>query len=272
VTDSPRRHVSAHLEVAVEQSLDAVLKVAVCDQPGLLIDERLAIALDGEPLTPDELSLPGEGRAHLLTARPGLLTVDYQATIDGRAAPQAATRADYVVYARPSRYAESDRLEAIARDEFGGLRPGPALLGTVSAWVNAKLGYVPGSSAPTDGAVQTLLRREGVCRDYAHLVVALLRALDVPARVAAVYAPGLQPPDFHAVAEAIVDGCWRVTDATPLTAPRAGLVRIATGRDAADVAFRSTYGGACALTRIAVTASADGELPADDAAKLASIG
>ena len=89
--------------------------------------------------------------------------------------------------------------------------------------------------------------------------------------MASVYAPGLQPMDFHAVAEAIVDGCWRVVDAT-LLAPRAGLVRIATGRDAADTAFLSTYGGVATLTSIAVMAVLDGELPADDVTRLTSIG
>jgi len=268
---APRRQVRAQLEVMVEQSLDAVLKVAVCDLPGLTIEESLTITLDGAPLTASELVIPGEGRCHLVSARPGLLAVDYQATIDGHGAAEAATPADYVIYARPSRYAESDLLAAVARDEFGGLSAGPDLLAAVSSWVGAKLSYVLGSSGPTDGAVQTLLRRQGVCRDYAHLVVALLRALDVPARMASAYAPGLQPMDFHAVAEAIVDGCWRVVDAT-LLAPRAGLVRIATGRDAADVAFLSTYGGVGTLTSIEVTAVLDGELPGDDITQLASIG
>ena len=81
-----------------------------------------------------------------------------------------------------------------------------------------------------------------MCRDYAHLVVGLLRAMEVPARLASVYAPGLDPMDFHAVAEAWIDGAWHVLDAT-LLAPRSSLVRIATGRDAADTAFLSSYGG-----------------------------
>ena len=80
------------------------------------------------------------------------------------------------------------------------------ILGAVSSWVGRQLVYVSGSSLPTHGAVDTLLGGRGVCRDYAHLVVALLRARDVPARVAAVYAPGLQPMDFHAVAEASSTG------------------------------------------------------------------
>jgi transglutaminase-like putative cysteine protease len=271
VDDPCRRHVRAQLEVEVRQSLDAILKVAVSDRPGVALNERLTITLDGEPMTAAEVIIPGEGRSHVLTVRPGLLSVDYQATIDGRSAAPTVTPADYLIYARPSRYAESDRLGAVARAEFAGLSGSPDLLAAVSSWVGTKLSYVPGSSGPTDGAVQTLLSRQGVCRDYAHLVVALLRALDVPARMAAVYAPGLQPMDFHAVAEAIVDGCWRVVDAT-LLAPRAGLVRIATGRDAADTAFLSTYGGAATLTSIEIMAVLDGDLPGDDVARLASIG
>jgi len=111
----------------------------------------------------------------------------------------------------------------------------------VSSWVGTRIAYVTGSSLPTDGAVRTLLSRRGVCRDFAHLVVAFLRALDVPARVVGVYAPGLSPMDFHAVAEAAIDGVWHVVDATTL-APRQSLVRIATGRDAADIAFLSARG------------------------------
>ena len=87
--------------------------------------------------------------------------------------------------------------------------------------MGTRLNYVPGSSDPIDGAADTLLAGTGVCRDYAHLVVALLRAVFVPARLVSVYAPGLYPMDFHAVAEAFIDGQWRVVDAT-LLAPRQG--------------------------------------------------
>jgi transglutaminase-like putative cysteine protease len=92
-----------------------------------------------------------------------------------------------------------------------------------------------------------------VCRDYAHVVIALLRAMDVPARYAACYAPGLRPMDFHAVAEAYHDGSWYVIDATRL-ANRRSLVRIATGRDAADCAFLSYHGGHVGLQRMRVDA------------------
>lgn len=144
------------------------------------------------------------------------------------------------------------------------------LLEKVSSWVGTRLQYVPGSSDPIDGATDTLLAGAGVCRDYAHLVIALLRALDVPARLVAVYAPGCQPMDFHAVAEAFVDGAWRVVDATCL-APRQSMVRIATGRDAADTAFLDNHKGSIALQNMTVTAVADGELPRDSVKELVSL-
>jgi transglutaminase-like putative cysteine protease len=141
----------------------------------------------------------------------------------------------------------------------------------VSSWVGWELGYESGSSLPTHGAVDTLLGGRGVCRDFAHLVAALLRARDVPARVAAVYAPGLHPMDFHAVAEALVDGTWRVVDAT-LLAPRSSLVRIATGRDAADTAFLTVIGGTVDLVGLEVSAIVEGTLPGDDPRELVSLG
>ena len=130
----------------------------------------------------------------------------------------------------------------MAQAEFAGIEHPKDLLPAISSWVGTQLSYVPGSSRPTDGAVETLLQRRGVCRDYAHLVIALLRSLDVPARLTSVYAPGLDPMDFHAVAEAAIGGKWYVVDAT-LLAPRKSLVRICTGRDAADTAFLSSYRG-----------------------------
>ena len=139
----------------------------------------------------------------------------------------------------------------------------------MSSWVGTKLSYVSGSSLPTDGAVRTLLARQGVCRDYSHLCVALLRAQGIPARLVAVYAPGLDPMDFHAVAEAWVDDGWRVVDATTL-APRGTLVRIATGRDASDTAFLNVLSGRADLVDVVVTATAD-TLPDDDLDRLVSI-
>ena len=166
------------------------------------------------------------------------------------------------MYLRPSRYAEADKFFGFAATEFGQYTGSATLLAKVSSWVGARLNYVPGSSDPIDGAVDTLLAGAGVCRDYAHLVVAMLRAVKVPARVVAVYPPGCDPMDFHAVAEAWVEGGWHVVDATTL-APRSTLIRIATGRDAADSAFLTTISGRVDLVDMQITAVVDA-LPNDD--------
>ncbi|WP_341769303.1 transglutaminase-like domain-containing protein, partial [Enterobacter hormaechei] len=116
----------------------------------------------------------------------------------------------------------------------------------------------------TDSAVTTLMTGQGVCRDYAHVVISLLRAMDVPARYAACYAPGLNPMDFHAVAEAYLEGSWYVIDATRL-ANRHSLVRISTGRDAADCAFLSYHGANVVMPRLRVDAWAMPDASSPDA-------
>ena len=266
----PCRRVGARLVLRVHEPLRLVLQVAVSGMAPAGIEEHLDVTCGGTPLELTEVQVPGAGRVHIGDPPPGELTVDYAATIRGTAQRPTVTDADRVTYLRPSRYAESDRLAPIAHAEFAGISGGAELLAAVSSWTGSQLSYVPGSSGPTEGAVDTLLKRQGVCRDYAHLVIALLRALDVPARMAAVYAPGLNPMDFHAVAEAAIGDEWRVVDAT-LLAPRSSLVRIATGRDAADTPFLSAYGGAADLLETEVTAVVDGQLPGDNVHALVSL-
>ena len=127
-----------------------------------------------------------------------------------------------------------------------------------------------GASGPTTDAADTLLAGAGVCRDFAHLVATLCRAVVVPARVAAVYAPGLDPMDFHLVVETAVDDAWWVWDATRL-APRQSLIRVATGRDAADVAFATILRGDVTPIGMEITAVADGDLPVDDHTSLVAL-
>lgn len=232
--------------------------------------ESLAVSVDGVEIPVVEVAVPGSGRVHRFPSGPGRLEIVYDATVSGPLAIAEVGPAEEVVYLRPSRYAESDRLTSFAHGEFAGITRPEDILGAVSSWVGTHLHYVPGSSRPTDGAVETLLGRQGVCRDFAHLVIALLRGLDIPARLTAVYAPGLEPMDFHAVAEAAIDGTWYVVDAT-LLAPRPSLLRICTGRDAADTAFLSTYGGEARLLWSSVTASIGGDLPSDDVLSLVTL-
>jgi transglutaminase-like putative cysteine protease len=263
-----QRSVSAHLELDISGRTDMVFSLAVSVN-SLFNRENLSITLDGEPQVATELVDRHGTRLHRLIGGAGRMVVDYSADVAGRSQPAPVDEIDVITYLRPSRYCESDSLLPTARSEFAGLS-GHALLTAVTLWVWEKLSYVPGSSLVTDGASRTLMARRGVCRDYAHLVIALLRALDVPARMAAVYAPGLSPMDFHAVAEAHIDGQWWVVDATRL-APRQSLLRISTGRDAADIAFLTNHWADLTLTRLEVLAVAD-VLPVDDGQQLLQLG
>ncbi len=256
-----RRSVTAHLEVFVAEESDIVLAIAAADGYDRH-DEQLLVSLDGVPIN----ATPHGHLCFLENVPRGLLLVDYQATVMGGALPATATAHDVFQYIRPSRYCESDRLGPLARAEFGGL-VGADLLAGVSSWVGVNIAYVTGSSRPIDGAVATLLAREGVCRDFAHLTAALLRANNVAARVVSVYAPGLVPMDFHVVTEACLDGAWYVVDPTCL-APRGSMVRIATGADASDIAFLTTLRGVVELNFISVSAITDADLPSDDLTRL----
>ena len=224
-------------------------------------------ALNGEPIEALEVSGLHGNRIHKSGPQRGNLQVGYTATIVGKTDPAPVTEYDLTMYLWPSRYAEADKFYGFAATEFGNYADATALLENVSLWVGTRPNYVPGSSDPIDGAVDTLLAGNSVCRDYAHLVVTLLRAVNVPARLVAVYAPGLSPMDSHAVAEAFVDGAWRVVDATCL-APRQTRVRIATGR---DTAFLDNHKGAINLNNMTVTATSDGDLPKDSVDQLVSI-
>src|SRR6516162_10815263 len=207
-----KREVGVELEVQITAPTTLEFQIAVAPHPNTQVSERLSFVLDGNPVQPVEISGVHGNRIHKLDAPVGNLTVDYAATIVGQTDPAPVTEYDLSMYLRPSRYAEADKFYGFAATEFGNYIDSATLLEHVSSWVGTRLNYVPGSSDPIDGAVDTLLAGAGVCRDYAHLVIALLRALHMPARLAAVYAPGCDPMDFHAVAEAYVDGEWRVVD------------------------------------------------------------
>jgi hypothetical protein len=266
------RSVSCEVELDVREEAQLVWSVAVAGTPTTgpeIAQEELSISVDGTPVQVEEVGVADGGRLHVCTAQPGRLTLSYAARVVGHAAPASVDPVDDIVYRRPSRYAESDELGPTAWAEFSRLE-GKALVDAVSSWVGTQLYYVSGSSRVTDGATQTLLQRQGVCRDFAHLVIALLRARNVPARLVAVYAPGLSPMDFHAVVEAAVDGRWYVVDATAL-APRESLLRISTGRDASDTAFLTVQSGRADLRTMQVQATAEPALPTDDLTNLVSL-
>jgi transglutaminase-like putative cysteine protease len=215
----------------------------------LLIEDLLTVDGAG-PLTP----IAGEdgiGQRTWLNAQ-GPFRAGYRATLDIErslvaidalpATPHRELPAHVVPYLWPSRYCESDRFEAFVERGFGALEGGAKLL-AMRDWIRAEMDYVPGSSDTRTTAADAFVARQGVCRDFAHLMASFARAAGVPARLTSAYAWRLTPPDFHAVVEVWLDGAWHFLDATRL-APLEGLARICVGRDATDIAFMTIFGSA----------------------------
>ena len=141
----------------------------------------------------------------------------------------------------PSRYCQSDRLPRAVHSDFGHLPPGHGRVTAICNWIHDQIEYRRGTSDEHTSAADTLIDRAGVCRDFAHLGIALCRAMGIPARFVSCYAWQLDPPDFHAVFEAYLGGRWYLFDATRQAALD-GLVRIGVGRDASEVAFTTING------------------------------
>ncbi len=240
------------------------LQVAAASSAGSFEVDELAVELDGRRIAVDEVAVEHGGRAHIVACGAGRLSVDYRSIVQRAANDDGIpTAAEKLFAVRPSRYCPSDLLEAFADVELGVPVDPTARGRVIGDWVFSRLRYEPGSSGPFDTAVDTLLAGQGVCRDFAHLTMALCRAAGVPARLVSVYAPGVTPMDFHAVAEVATGDRWEIVDATRM-APRQSLVRIATGRDAGDTAFSTTLDGSAELLTSTVTAFVHGDLPIDD--------
>ncbi|PZX17744.1 transglutaminase superfamily protein [Palleronia aestuarii] len=145
-----------------------------------------------------------------------------------------------VRYLMASRYCPSDEFQSFVGAEFGSLSGG-ACIKAMSDWIEDCLSYVPGSSHAGTTALDTFVQRRGICRDYAHLLISLARASAIPARMVSAYGPEVTPMDFHAVVEVWLDGGWRLVDPSGMSAPDR-LAIIGVGRDAADIAFLTSYG------------------------------
>lgn len=144
-------------------------------------------------------------------------------------------------YISPSRHCESDKLMDFATNEFGFLPDNYSKALAIEEWIYSNIIYTTGSTNSSASAAETLLSKTGVCKDFAHLGIALCRALDIPARYFTGYACHLNPPDFHACFEAYIGGHWIIFDPTKL-APLNGLVKIANGKDASEAAVASYFG------------------------------
>jgi transglutaminase-like putative cysteine protease len=200
-------------------------------------------------------TMPESGNRYLrILGEPGELRVRYEAEVELSPRledPDAVTEIsagqlpfEVLTHLYPSRYCQSDKLRRFAGRTFRDLPPGYHRVNGVCNWIRDNVDYALGSSDLLTSAFDTVTQRIGVCRDFAHLGIALCRALGIPARYVSAYAWRLEPPDFHAVFEAFLHGPsgagWYLFDPTRMSAPD-GLVRIGLGRDAAEVAFCTAY-------------------------------
>jgi transglutaminase-like putative cysteine protease len=209
-----------------------------------------------QPLTPVIYTDPTYGSRYMrLKAEPGVLAIRYDATVDIvhhtesparlEEVPIAQLPPEVLPYIYPSRYCQSDRLHKFATREFGHLRQGYWRVQTIHDWVRQRTRFLTGSSNGSTSALDTIVEQVGVCRDFAHLMIALCRAVNIPARFISGIdygaAPELGPPDFHAYVEVFLGDRWYLFDPTGISPPM-GLVRLGTGRDAADVSFATIFG------------------------------
>jgi transglutaminase-like putative cysteine protease len=261
--------IGSELSYDIRQATVLLLKISAAYTPHQkMVREEL---LFNPGLQVESLDVGSDGnRMHRVFVEPCKLLISYNATVeltpdfaqpsDVLEAGRSQIPADVLPYLNPSRYCESDLLARFAYEEFGKLALGYQRVQAICDWVNQFLDYTPGSTNATTTASDVLLMRTGVCRDYAHLTITLCRGIGIPARYVSGYAADLFPPDFHGFMEAFLDGRWFLFDPSKL-APLTGLVRIGTGRDAADVAFATINGNAILTQKVVWAAHSQDSRP-----------
>jgi hypothetical protein len=246
--------VSLEYEVLDQAGADFIFNIhAATTAHQTVTAEQLVINQD---LTPEIAADTTTGSRFMrLHANPGVLVVTYHAmvTVDHHLAepdtlqevPIRCLPLGVMPYLYPSRYCQSDRLMKLALAEFNGVWAGYSRVLAIQHWVQRHLTFTSNTTTSTTSAVDSLIDRVGVCRDFAHLMIALCRALNIPARIVTATDFGasaaLGPPDFHAYVEAYLGDRWYLFDASGTGIPM-GFIRVGTGRDAADVAFATIFG------------------------------
>ena len=259
-----RLAIDVHLDYGFPEPADVLLQIeaaAMADQriesESLVIHSDHPIrAITGEEAIGQRCWARGEHR--LVADYRAIVVVNRQSIDLARlsATPARDLPAETIRYLLPSRYIESHRFEHFVRRTFAGLSGGALAVALVD-WVRGALEY--GCDVAAGGsALTSFAERRGVCRDYAHLLVALARASEIPARCVSAYAPGVDPPDFHAVAELWIAGQWHLVDPTGM-ASCADLARVAVGLDATDIAFMTIFGTATLFRQSVIVHRLDDE-------------
>jgi transglutaminase-like putative cysteine protease len=246
----PRYELGCELNYSLDEESTLVLNI------GVVNNNYQAIAQEDFHCSPqqsvEEYIAPVTGNRYFrINAPPSELQISYRASVELShhyadpstiaEIPPADLPLNTLYYLYPSRYCQSDRLLRFVEEEFVGLIPSYSRVTALCNWIYDNVLYLSGSSDSLTSACDTVIERVGVCRDFAHLGIAFCRALNIPARFVSGYAYGLNPPDFHAWFEAYLGGRWYVFDPTRLV-PENGLIRVGTGRDAADVSFATIFG------------------------------
>ncbi len=267
---------SIRLNYEIDQpGCDFIFNIHAAQTPQqLVVSESLAVSQNLPSTTHTDPVT--DTRFLRLKANAGPLVISYDAIVDlNHHTEQPAQLAEVAVanlpasvlpYVYPSRYCQSDRLHRLAVKEFGHLLQGYGRVQAIRDWVWRRVTYLSNSSTGTTSAVDTLVDEIGVCRDFAHLMIALCRAVNIPARFVTGLDyganPTIGPPDFHAYVEVYLGDRWYIFDPSGLAIPM-GFVRLATGRDAADTAIATIFGGvrgAAPVIQIEAITNAQGEL------------
>ncbi|OGN48019.1 MAG: transglutaminase [Caulobacterales bacterium RIFCSPHIGHO2_01_FULL_67_30] len=250
--------VRAELVYRFDPPTDAIYKIQVAHWPGQdILEETLTFDPPVEFHEDEDVDF---GARTLRCHVEGEVTLTYEAVVENgvlKGLPPSVSQHDWgelpaevLPYLQPSRYCPSDQFGRFVTREFGDTSGGARVLAILN-WITENLDYEHGVSDTETTAARTFIDRAGVCRDFTHLGMTLCRASGIPARAVSAFAHQLNPPDFHAIFEVWLDNGWWLVDATRL-APVEGLVRIACGRDAADIAFLTTQ-ERCQMVRQSVT-------------------
>jgi transglutaminase-like putative cysteine protease len=242
--------IAVHLDYRFSQQTDVLIQIEAAPLPEQILHDpaiRLTPVLDfarvaGEDGIGERIWLGVDGplvcdyTARVELIRPRHILSDLTA-VEPRHLP-----GETVHYLMASRYCPSDEFQSFVHAEFEDLKGG-VLVAAIRDWISSHISYVIGSSHAGTTALDTFVQRQGICRDFAHVMITLARAAGIPARMVSVLAPDVDPPDFHAVAQVYLDGGWVIVDPTGMSVPEETAI-IGVGRDAADIAFLTSFGPA----------------------------
>lgn len=242
----------SRLEYSVEERTTFIMNLAACNSFNQTLIHEEFTTSDGSSVD-DYTSETLGNKCHRFASDTSNLSVHYEGSTSvsfdivnsDNISPTKPENLplELLEYIVPSRYCQSDRLKRLAFREFSTVKQGFQQVKAICEWIYTNVDFIGQTTDTLTTAVDTVTERVGVCRDFAHLGIALSRALNIPARFVSGYSHDLDPPDFHALFEVWLDGQWFLFDPTDRIT-RTGFVRIGTGRDAADVPFANIIGEA----------------------------